>query len=259
MRRDPVLAKHAEVIRTLGQRVVKDIVEIGRRLTESKKRVGHGKWAEWLETEFDWSEGTALNFMRVYELAENYKSKNFTDLSFADLIIAPSALYVLARPSTPNGVRDEMLERAAAGEKISHSAVQEALAKHVATAVQEALAAPAAADEALGATPIEVELPPAADEAISTPPAADEQQAAAEPEAGNGQFVEDDPEDAWFRGLFSRAHRGIGDAQRHGDWSKYPIDPGLIEKVRQAAEAWQELHDYLKQRDGQSEGGSLVG
>jgi Protein of unknown function (DUF3102) len=195
---NPELAKHAAAIRTLGKRVSTDIVEIGRRLTESKKLVVHGNataadggWAGWLQTEFQWSEGTALNFMRVYELAEHFKSKNknFTDLTFADLTIAPSAMYVLARPSTPNEVRDEIMDRAVAGEAITHSTVQEVRANHVAAAVQEAMAPPLApaADEADTPTPAAdeadstptvtdeaVSAPPAADEAVSTPPAADE-------------------------------------------------------------------------------------
>lgn len=243
---NPELAKHAAAIRTLGKRVVTDIVEIGRRLTEAKKIVVHGKWAEWLQTEFEWSEGTALNFMRVYDLAE---SINFTDLSLADLIIAPSALYTLARPSMPGEVRDEMIERAAAGEAITNSTLQEFLAKRVAS-VKEALdppppAEPPAADETATTDDVEVSPPPAADE----PPAADDaQQATAEPLPAE-PFVEDDPEDAWVRGLYYRANRGIGDAHRHGDWSKYPIDPGVIEMVRQCAEAWQELYEYLKQRE----------
>jgi Protein of unknown function (DUF3102) len=238
--KDPALAKHAAVIRDLSKRVMKDIIEIGRRLTEAKKLVGHGNkrpsmdqptpgWAAWLKTEFDWSEGTALNFMHVFEFAEDLKNKKFMDLTVESLEIAPSAMYKLAQPSTPDAVRDEMMGRAGAGEAITNSAVQEALTTH------------AAADEAISTD--ETPPPPAAD---------DEQQAAAEPRpagAGNGQFVED--EDAWVRGLYYRAHKAIGDALRHKDWSKYIIDRGVIEMVKQCAEAWRELADYLEQRDGQ--------
>jgi len=123
-----LLAKHADFIRTLGKRVVKDIIEIGRRLTLVKEQVGHGHYIDWLEKEFDWSEGTALNFMQVYKLVEELKSKNknFTDLNIANLNIAPSAMYALARPSTRPEVREEIMERAAAGETITHKTVQKA-------------------------------------------------------------------------------------------------------------------------------------
>jgi hypothetical protein len=105
------LAEHAAVIRRLGRRVITDIIEIGRRLCEAKKLVRHGDWEAWLEKEFGWSADTALNFMRVYELS---KSRNFRDLN-----IAPSALYLLAKKSTPEPVRTESIERAEAGEAIT--------------------------------------------------------------------------------------------------------------------------------------------
>jgi hypothetical protein len=99
----PELAEHARVIRDLSKRAVEDIIEIGRRLTLAKKRLGHGHYVNWLEKEFAWSVGTALNFTHVYEFVEALKSKNknFTDLDIATLNIAPSAMYTLAQPGTP--------------------------------------------------------------------------------------------------------------------------------------------------------------
>src|SRR5262249_11860333 len=94
--------------------------------------VGHDHWGDWLEKEFAWSEGTALNFMRVFKFAEERKSKNFTDLDIADLSIAPSALYALVRKSTPEEVVDEMMARAETGETITNKTIQEKLAAHAA-------------------------------------------------------------------------------------------------------------------------------
>jgi len=123
-----VLAKNAEFIRGVGERArkrtIEDIIAVGERLTDSKPRVPRGKWPAWLKEEFGWSERTALNLMRVYELAisEEYKSVNFTDLR-----IAVSALYALARPSTPKEVRAKIIGRAKAGEHISASDGEEAV------------------------------------------------------------------------------------------------------------------------------------
>jgi len=119
---NPKLAERAEVIRTYCKRVLTDIIEIGRQLTLAQNEVARGKWPEWLEKEFAWSESTALNFMRAYELAEDRNSVNFTKLR-----IAPSALYVIARPNTPSKVVDDIIARAEAGESIEHKHVQEAL------------------------------------------------------------------------------------------------------------------------------------
>ena len=103
-----ILTKHAAAIRRLGKRVIADVIEIGRLLTECKHICGHGNWLPWLDREFGWADDTALNFMRVYELS---KSRKFRDLS-----LPLSGLYLLAAPSTPKEARDAIIERAQAGE-----------------------------------------------------------------------------------------------------------------------------------------------
>jgi hypothetical protein len=115
------LAHHAEVIRSLGKRVVGDIIEIGRRLIEAKKIAGHGYWRSWLKREFSWKETTALNFMRVHELS---KSANFVDLR-----LPVSSLYLLAAPSTPHEAREDVIERAESGETISRADILAGIGK----------------------------------------------------------------------------------------------------------------------------------
>lgn len=105
------LAEHAAVIRALGKRVVGDIVEIGRRLTEAKRIAGHGNWVPWLDGEFGWSDDTALRFMQVSGLA---KTRNLRDLS-----LPVSGLYLLAAPSTPEEARAEVVTRAESGEHLT--------------------------------------------------------------------------------------------------------------------------------------------
>jgi hypothetical protein len=118
---DRALAGHIAEIRRLGKRVVQDIIEIGRRLTECQKAVGHGGWAKWLEAHFGWSDRTALNFMRAFEMSKSEK--------FSDLDLPVSALYLLAAPSTPEEARDEIIERAKVGEQVPLAAVKETIAR----------------------------------------------------------------------------------------------------------------------------------
>ncbi|MCB0043685.1 MAG: hypothetical protein KDE23_28555, partial [Caldilinea sp.] len=73
-------------------------------------------FGRWLEAEFQWSDSAAQKFMAV---ANRFKSVKFTDLT-----VAPSALYLLAAPSTPEEAVDEALERAAGGERITHAAAR---------------------------------------------------------------------------------------------------------------------------------------
>jgi Protein of unknown function (DUF3102) len=114
------LAEHAAEIRRLHKRYVDDLIEIGRRLTESQKLVQHGDWLGWLNREFSWSDRTARNFMYLYGLAT--KLENFSNLN-----LPTSVLYLLAAPSTPASVRDEIVERAAAGEAIKVADVKKAI------------------------------------------------------------------------------------------------------------------------------------
>jgi hypothetical protein len=90
-----ILRAHARHIQRLGRRALGDIIEIGRRLADAKRRLGHGKFLTWIAAEFVWSEKTAERFMSVYLLAGK-----FDNLSNLDLPV--SACYLLAAPSTPD-------------------------------------------------------------------------------------------------------------------------------------------------------------
>jgi hypothetical protein len=107
-----VVQQRTTEIKALMKRAASDIIEIGQKLIEVKSRLGHGRFGGWLVAEFDWSDRTARQFMLV---ADRFKSANFSDLQ-----IAPSALYLLAAPSTPESAREEAIARAEEGETITH-------------------------------------------------------------------------------------------------------------------------------------------
>jgi hypothetical protein len=133
---ETILAQNAEVIRALGKRVVGDVIEIGRRLSESKKLCGRGNWLPWLQHEFGWSDDTALRYMQVSELAE---SRNLRDLS-----LPISGLYLLAAPSTPEEARQQVIERVENGARLSISDVKQLIVEvrsRQATETAELLAA----------------------------------------------------------------------------------------------------------------------
>jgi Protein of unknown function (DUF3102) len=102
------LAERAAAIRTLGKRAIADIIEIGRHLTEAKTTAGHRNWLPWLEREFGWTDDTALNYMRQYEMD---KSRTVRDLN-----LPLRTLYLLAALSTPPKVRDTLIDRLERGE-----------------------------------------------------------------------------------------------------------------------------------------------
>ena len=43
------------------------VIEIGRRLKEVKGFIPHGEWSGWLQNEVEFSQSTAINFMKIYE------------------------------------------------------------------------------------------------------------------------------------------------------------------------------------------------
>ena len=111
--------EEAEAIRRLLGKTAESVIEIGHRLIRLKERIPHGEWARYLKREFDWTERSAQRFMSV---AHCFNSDNLSDLK-----IGPSALYLLASNSTPEPVRSAILDRAKAGERITHTAVKEAI------------------------------------------------------------------------------------------------------------------------------------
>jgi hypothetical protein len=114
---EPRLAEHVQAIRVLGRRMIADTIEIGRRLAECQRLVRRD-WIGWLDRELGLSDRSALNFISVYDLAQA-RSENFSELS-----LPVSGLYLLARPSTPESVRDDVLQRAAGGEAISFADIK---------------------------------------------------------------------------------------------------------------------------------------
>lgn len=99
-------------IRSLMKRTAQDIIEIGRRLLSVKEKLGHGCFLDWIDAEFEWSYPTAARFIQV----TNYFSKGYQIDKFA-----PSALYLLAAPSTPETARAEAIALAATGEQITYT------------------------------------------------------------------------------------------------------------------------------------------
>jgi len=108
-------------IRVLMKRTAQGIVEIGQKLISVKEKLGHGRFGDWLEAEFDWGKSTANRFMNV--------ALNFPNLEKLENF-APSALYLLSEASTPVGVREEAIARAEAGEPITYTAAKKIKQKY---------------------------------------------------------------------------------------------------------------------------------
>lgn len=136
-----VVQQRTSEIKRLMRRTAQDIVDIGQKMLEVKIKLDYGGFGAWLRLEFEWSRSAAYKFMQV---AERFSCVNFTQLQ-----VAPSALYLLAAPSTPESACDDALERAAQGERITYNKAQEI--------VQEHQSAPGAKDHQTEFEPAEME------------------------------------------------------------------------------------------------------
>jgi len=118
-RNDPVLRREIAAILRLkkraashGKRYVADIVEIGKRLSRNKDRVGHGYWLDWLHRYFRWSGDTAANYINVFELSKTPEFRRLRNLP-------GEALYLLARRNVLPETRIAIAARVEAGEKVT--------------------------------------------------------------------------------------------------------------------------------------------
>ncbi|NTU28869.1 DUF3102 domain-containing protein [Brevibacillus sp. HB1.1] len=95
-----VLVRSAEVIaaeiRSIDAQtreiVLRSAIEIGNRLNEAKELVAHGEWGPWLESNVQYSQSTANNFMRIAEeYGSNYQAiENLTYTKALALLGVPS-------------------------------------------------------------------------------------------------------------------------------------------------------------------------
>lgn len=102
---------------------------IGKRLAEVKAMLRYGEFGRWCDQEFAWSQDTAWRLMRVAEV--------WGDISEQIPRIAESAprsvLSLLAAPNVPEAVRQEVVERAASGQRTTLKDAAEILQRHGAT------------------------------------------------------------------------------------------------------------------------------
>lgn len=113
----------ARRIKDKAERTNRDILDIGKELTDAKAKLEHGQFGDWLSVEFGMSERSAQRFMSVYE---TYGAKSDTVSLLND-----SALYLLSGPSVPEAARQEVEQQAqATGKSPTKAQVQQVIARH---------------------------------------------------------------------------------------------------------------------------------
>src|SRR5687768_6309412 len=100
----------ADRIKGRHQRQMAAIIETGRDLLAIKEQLGHGQFLEWIQAEFGMTDRTAENYTRA--------ATEFGDKIEIISNLPPTEVYRLASPSTPPSVRDTVVSRLEAGERV---------------------------------------------------------------------------------------------------------------------------------------------
>lgn len=105
------IGQRAALIRELGTNMIESIFKIGEHLHFVKEKLAHGRWAQWLDEEFKWSDTTAQRFMRAYDL----RGKLAKPANSPDLNLPLHGVFLLTQRSTPQDARDAVMKKAANG------------------------------------------------------------------------------------------------------------------------------------------------
>ncbi len=110
----------AEEIKEAVRRTAAEIVYIGGKLVEVQEHLKGNGFQQWCNEEFGWSKSQAYNYINAY-------NRFGARPNFGQLDIATSAINLLAAPSTPDDVVEEIVSKAEAGEKITYSQAKQAI------------------------------------------------------------------------------------------------------------------------------------
>lgn len=117
----PAVAKEAEAAaKRIRARLKVHTLETGKELLAIKKALGHGKFGKWLEFHFGWKERTAQNYMN--------SAIAFDSTPQVIDALPPSTVYKLASKSTPDAIRQSVIDEIKRGEKPDPKQIEKKIA-----------------------------------------------------------------------------------------------------------------------------------
>ncbi|HRW04470.1 MAG TPA: DUF3102 domain-containing protein [Caldilineaceae bacterium] len=110
-------------------KAVEGLIAIGERLSQIKGLLPHGQFQEWVEQEFGIERRMAQNYMAV---ASRFGyNKQFADKSGVISFFSPTAMYLLAAPSTPlPAVEAAISEIEGTGQRLKVKRIKEIVAEY---------------------------------------------------------------------------------------------------------------------------------
>lgn len=123
IRTEAVDARYTDRFRAGLKQTTRGLIDAARVAAEVNDQYGYGTYVKWLNESFNVSRQTGDSLLRVFR--NLIATPNFSVDDVAT--IAPSALYLLAAPSTPKDVRERFIESAKDGHPVRHRDVRVAV------------------------------------------------------------------------------------------------------------------------------------
>jgi len=121
-----IASREAQAIKSNMTDIVRRMIDTGQRLIAVKEAMPHGAFGDWISQEFGMSHKTANRFMAAAEKFGKFDTVTKTP----DLPMMQSAIYLLSGDDVPEDAREEAVERAQEGERITKAVAQDIAAKH---------------------------------------------------------------------------------------------------------------------------------
>ena len=109
------------------KRMANDVIELSKVCHEYHEEFGYQEYVRWCREELGIAETMGRKFLSVYD---KFTAKIAVTPGHYLTGIQPSVLYMLAAPSTPESARDEALELAEQGEKLTTKEAKELIEAH---------------------------------------------------------------------------------------------------------------------------------
>lgn len=109
-------------IQAIHTQTLQNAFLVGEILLEVKARLEYGQFCRWVRCEFQGSQSTAINHMHL--------ATTFRFATVANLNVPLTALYEIARPTTPDTARAEIFQLAQDNQKITKVRAKKIIANH---------------------------------------------------------------------------------------------------------------------------------
>jgi hypothetical protein len=114
------LARITKQIKTLEKLTIQTAIKIGKLLNEAEEQCEHGEYMVWLETEFDFSYSTSLNYRNAYAFSQKHNSYDYGKLN-----ISLGAFYLLAAMGDDEKAASSAIIKAAKKRRVSRSTAED--------------------------------------------------------------------------------------------------------------------------------------